>query len=362
MSERVLVAMSGGVDSSVAAALLKQRGCDVIGVALRLFDPLTQPTPVTDERGSRVGDPAHDARAVCDRLGIPFRALDCTQDFQCQVIQYFLDEYRRGRTPNPCVVCNPAIKFSRLLGLARELGAERIGTGHYARVHRDPERGRCLLTRGADRDKDQSYMLCFLEQRHLAAAVFPLGDLRKTQVRGIARDLGLHVHDRKASQEVCFVPDDDTRSFLIQRLRAVAQPGPIVDTAGRVLGRHKGVHLFTIGQRRGLGIALGRPAYVVRIDAATRTLVVGAKKETLASDFEVADVNWIAFDGPHAPFEAQVKIRYQHPGSPAEVTPLPGRRAHVRFHQPQSAITPGQVAALYQGDLVLGGGFIERVA
>lgn len=334
--------MSGGVDSTVAAWLLKQKGHDVVGLHLHL--------PAGKAEG---------VEAVCRQIGVPLHVEDCRERFERTVIADFCEEYRRGRTPNPCVLCNHRIKFAVLLETADRLNAQGIATGHYARVEFDAGRGRYLLKRGEDLRKDQSYMLHRLTQEQLAPVIFPLGDRRKTETRKLARDLGLPVHDRPGSQEACFVPGNDTAAFLTERLGDRMRPGPIVDTRGRVVGRHHGIHRFTVGQRRGLGIAAGEPLYVVRIEADANRLVVGARAESCGTRARVSRVNWVALDSPADPFRAEVKIRYQHPAAPATVEPLPESGAAIEFDEPQHAITPGQSAVLYDGDLVLGGGIIE---
>ena len=353
----MVVGLSGGVDSSAAAALLLERGYEVIGITLKLWpqdcaaraqDKCCGPQAVTD------------ARAVSHRLGIPFYVVDEAEEFQRAVIRYFADEYKAGRTPNPCVLCNERLKFGRLLERADQLGAQFVATGHFARVETTPDSGRALLRRGADRRKDQSYFLFSLRQHQLARALFPLGDKTKSDARALARQSRLKTADKQESMEICFVPDNDYRRFLQDANLARAHEGDIVDLEGRTLGRHKGIEFYTIGQRRGLRISSPKPLYVVGLDAPRNRVIVGEASALARAQFEVDRCNWIPFDQPPASFEATVQIRYQHAGAPATVIPAPDGRALVKLHAPQRAITPGQAAVFYQDDLVLGGGWIRQ--
>ena len=359
---RIILAMSGGVDSSVAAHLLQSEGWEVIGVTFDLW--------VEDSASAPAGrqcclTAVEDARRVCEMLGIAHRTLDCRDEFRRTVVEEFCDAYFCGRTPNPCVRCNPRIKFRSLLEMMRDLGAEAVATGHYARVEKKPEAegGRFLLRKGIDRRKEQSYVLCGLGQDQLAHCVFPLGGWEKTNVRAVARELHLQTHDKPESQEICFLPAGDYGAFLSRFTPERVRPGRIVDTSGKFLGRHRGIHHFTLGQRRRLGFAVGVPRYVVRIEPDTATVVVGSKEETFHSGFTVRDVNWIAFEAPPATLDAAVKIRYTHEPAPARIEPIPseGRAARVTFLAPESAVTPGQAAVFYHDDLVLGGGTIDEV-
>lgn len=352
---RVVVAMSGGVDSSVAALLLRDEGYEVIGLHMR---------PGVEHPEREGGRPtccsaadAEDARRVAHALGIPFYVLNFREAFD-SLIEYFCREYDRARTPNPCILCNRDLKFGRLLTYADAVGAAWVATGHYARVEHSSQRHHLL--RGVDSEKDQSYALFALTQEQLGRALFPLGALRKAEVRKIARKSRLKVRDKPESQEICFVPGGNYGEVLRKRIPERIAPGPVVDTEGRVVGTHPGVQLFTIGQRRGLRIALGQPHYVVELRRETNTVVLGPGEHLLRTELLVSDVNWVSISPPSMPMAAQVQIRYRHSAAPATVSPLPENQAHVRFENPVRAITPGQAAVFYSGDVLLGGGWIER--
>jgi tRNA-uridine 2-sulfurtransferase len=360
MKKRVVVAMSGGVDSSVAAVLLKEQGFDVVGATMRLWSE--EDDHATDRCCSAFD--VDDARRVAGQLKIPHYVFDLREAFEREVVRYFCEEYGRGRTPNPCVVCNRTIKFGLLLEKAGELGAELLATGHYARTHFDARGelpGRHGLRKGADPGKDQSYFLFALNQEQLGRCLFPVGDYRKDEVRRKAADLGLRVHDKAESQEVCFIREPSYHAFLARRLTNPAEAGPILDRRGTVLGRHKGIPFYTIGQRRGLGVPYGKPLYVIELDRGRNAVVVGEAGETERRQFVVEEVNWIAFGESPGVLKTEVKIRYRHPGCRATVSSLPGGKAAVELDIPQKAITPGQAAVFYDGEAVLGGGWIGEV-
>lgn len=353
---RVLVGMSGGVDSSATAALLLEQGYEVIGVTLKLW-----PQDCVSRAEDKCCGPqaVMDARGVCAQLGIPYYLVDESAEFQTRVIGYFAGEYKAGRTPNPCVMCNQHLKFGTLLDRARQLGCERIATGHFARVERSSS-GRVLLKRGRDLRKDQSYFLFSLRQDQLGSVMFPLGEKTKSDTREVARSCSLRTADKAESMEICFVPDNDYGGFLQKAHLVEKHVGDIVDSAGTVLGHHEGIEFYTIGQRKGLRISSPKPLYVVQLDAANNRVVVGEEGQLQGSCFKVSQCNWIPYEEPPGSFECLAKIRYNHPGVPATVVPLPSGNAEVRLHEPARAITPGQACVFYQGDLVVGGGWIAN--
>jgi tRNA-specific 2-thiouridylase len=355
VKRRVLVAMSGGVDSSVAACLLKGSGYEVVGATMRIWKEDRE----KNLYGCCGALHVEDARRVAQQIGIPFYVLDLEEEFEKEVIQYFCKEYGKGRTPNPCIVCNEKVKFGAFLGKALGLEADYVSTGHYARLEYDDQKRRYLLRKGRDKKKDQSYVLFSLTQDQLGHVLFPLGDFQKGEVRKKALDLGFRIHNKPESQEVCFIDENSYHPFLRGRLKEFIQPGPMMDRAGNILGTHKGIPFYTIGQRRGLGLAKGIPYYVIGIDRKRNSVIVGKKEEVLGDAFHVKSVNWIV--PQEGSFSATVKIRYTHPGSRAIVTPRGKDEAEVNFKVPQMAITPGQAAVFYDGDTVLGGGWIEKV-
>ena len=352
--ERVVVAMSGGVDSSVAAALVVGTGVEAIGVTLHLAGETSRCCSLAD---------AEDARAVATRLGMPFYIANYTERFRRDVIETFADDYLSGLTPIPCVACNSIFKFEYLLDRARVFGAQRIVSGHYARVDIDPETGLRRLRRAVDSGKDQSYFLFELDQKQLAAVAFPLGELTKVEVREIAREQGLRTADKPESQEICFVSDGDYAS-AVERIRPDRLPGEgdVVDSTGRVLARHSGIHRFTVGQRRGLGISSPERLYVTEIDPRRNRVQVGSSKDLECRQVGLSRVSWISGPSPSAPLRARVQVRHRHAGVMATVEPLPARRARVVFDEPVRAVAPGQAAVFYADDDVLGGGWIDREA
>ncbi|MCW5556556.1 MAG: tRNA 2-thiouridine(34) synthase MnmA [Verrucomicrobiae bacterium] len=359
---RVLVGMSGGVDSSATAALLQSEGWEVVGVTLKLW-----PQDCVSRAEDKCCGPqaVMDARSVCARLGIPYYLVDESDLFQRKVIGYFAEEYRAGRTPNPCVMCNQHLKFGVLLDRARQLGCDRIATGHFARLETDPATGRTLLLKGSDARKDQSYFLFSLRQDQLSRALFPLGERTKSDTREVARACELRTADKEESMEICFVPDNDYGKFLQEAKLAQRHRGDIVDAEGRKLGEHEGVEFYTVGQRRGLGISTPQPVYVVELDAENNRIVVGPESALGCSRFEVANCNWIPWETPPAEVSCRARIRYNHPGVAAVVTPRPDGSASVCLAEPARAVTPGQACVFYggsDGSLVLGGGWIGRRA
>lgn len=362
MRRKILAALSGGVDSAVAAALLQEEGYEVIGVTLLLWEGKTASSASsTDSRHCRVADVVHDARCIADRLGITHHVIDVRSNFRCKVVNPFIEQYRRGRTPNPCVCCNRELKFATLLEKTEELGAELLATGHYARVEHCFRCNRYLLRKGCDPEKDQSYMLFNLSQSQLARCVFPLGKMSKGEVYRQAAQRDLALPGKRDSQEICFIPGDNYREFL-QNQGIGESPGPIVNRSGTVLGTHRGIHAYTVGQRRGLGLESGGPHYVLEIRADDNTLVVGNKGELVRSGMIVDRLNPIAVPDFSAVKRAAVKIRYRSPEVPASLELLNEDAAlRVRFDRPRPAIAPGQAAVFYRDDLVLGGGIIRKV-
>ncbi|MBW2723786.1 MAG: tRNA 2-thiouridine(34) synthase MnmA [Deltaproteobacteria bacterium] len=372
--ERLVVAMSGGVDSSVAAALLCQEGYEVVGVTMQLSGDASR---LSGDASRLSGDAsrccsledADDARRVADRLGIRFFVANYARQFREEVIEPFADAYLSGRTPIPCVTCNSRFKFEHLMSRAEVFGADTVATGHYARIEFDAATGRARLFRARDQQKDQSYFLFELTQRQLAKARFPLGEMSKHEVRKLARELGLATADKAESQEICFVPDGDYAAVVEQiRPEAKKRGGEIVDAEGTVLARHEGIHRFTVGQRHGLGIGhvkranrANRPLYVSRIDPETGRIIVGDRADLASDTAWIDDVNWIQGEAPREPLRARVQIRHRHEGAPALIHPLAGGRVRIEFEVRVEAVTPGQAAVFYDVDHneeVLGGGWI----
>ena len=370
---KIAVAMSGGVDSSAAAAILKEQGHELVGFTMQLWDQRRGIN--TDENGDPLPsrccslDDVYDARRVAEELDFPFYVLNLERDFERDVVQPFVTSYLNGETPIPCVSCNSRLKFASLDRLAVSLGCEKVATGHYARVEFDPITNRYKLLRGKNEQKDQSYFLWELTQSQLSRALFPLGEMSKPEAREAAREHGLvGVSEKKESQEICFVPDGDYAGFIDRYLEygnateRLPGEGEIVDASGRVIGRHEGIHRYTIGQRRGMGIANERALYVISIDADKNRVTAGSSEELLSTEFTVARVNWIAFENPKESVRAEVRVRYRHTAAPATITPLDNERARIVFDEPQRAITPGQASVFYRGDEVIGGGWIVKKA
>jgi tRNA-specific 2-thiouridylase len=346
--KKIVVAMSGGVDSSVAAALLVEQGYEVQGVSLRMWEENQGPRVCSDHRG---------AKAVAEQLGIPHTLIDLRSEFVETVVKPFAEDYLHGRTPNPCVACNRDFKLGSLLRWAKSCGAEFVATGHYARVAHDDTASRWSLLRGVDRSKDQSYFLFSLSQDQLSHALFPLGGMHKSEVRAMARRLGLPAAERPESQDICF---GDYKALVASYARQdEVSCGEVVDRAGKVLGKHGGIHGVTIGQRRGLGVSAAEPLYVVEIDDESKRVVVGTKDELRCVGLTARVVNWL--EVPSATeLEAEVQIRYRAPAVPCAIRPMPEDRCEVRFDNPLPAVTPGQAAVFYRGETLLGGGWIER--
>jgi tRNA-specific 2-thiouridylase len=353
---RVLLGMSGGVDSSVAGYLLRELGYEVIGVTMKVW-----PQDCISRAEDKCCGPqaVADARAVAHSLGIPHYVVDEADQFERTVIDYFTSEYQAGRTPNPCVMCNEKLKFGNLWGKAEALGCDYIATGHYAIIeHREDH---AVLRKGIDPRKDQSYFLFSLRQPQLRRALTPLGTMQKSEIRKIARSLALKVADKIDSQEICFVPGNDYKRFLRSHLgENEFHRGEIYDVRGNFIGQHEGIELFTIGQRKGLPGGSTRPRYVVDLDAETNRVIVGDADDLVCDEFEIDRTNWVTRDLSTEELDLTVKIRYSHSGTPATVTPLENHRAQIRLHEPQHAVTPGQAAVIYDRDVVVGGGWICR--
>ena len=348
--------MSGGVDSSVTACLLKEQGWDVIGITMKLFD--TGEEGGAADTGSCCGFKGiSDARRVCQSIDAPYYVLNFAAEFREKVIEYYTEEYLAGRTPIPCIPCNKELKFGRLLEKTRSLDVDFIATGHYARIEKEGETA--FLKTGIDPVKDQSYFLSSTSQDQLRRIMFPLGGMTKEEVRSRARGFGLHVHDKPGSQEACFIPNDDYRSFIKTKAPEKLQPGPMMTVDGEAVGEHKGLALYTIGQRKGLGISRAEPTYVIKIDRQRNTVIIGGEKDTYGNILKAGELNWCSGKEPGLPVTVTAKIRYNHPGAAARVTASGEGQVQVEFDEPQKSITPGQAVVFYDGELVLGGGIIS---
>lgn len=365
--ELIAVAMSGGVDSSTVAALLKREGKRIVGMTMQLWNQRRLPELTPEGPTGRCCslDDVYDARAVAGALGIPYYVVNFEQRFEREVVQPFIDEYLAGRTPIPCTLCNNHIKFDQFIEMADGAGAALIATGHYARVGYDQASRRWQMRKGRDAAKDQTYFLFGLKQEQLARTLFPLGHLTKPEVRALAEELRVPTANKNDSQEICFVPNGDYAAFIEAYFREKGiEPqqaeGEIVTADGKSLGRHRGVHHYTVGQRKGLGVAVGEPLYVIATEPATQRVIVGSGDELYRAELTAKEVNWVSISAPEAPYRCEVKIRNKHEAAPATLVPAgdPGR-VRVRFDQPQRAVTPGQAAVFYDDDLVLGGGWIE---
>ena len=355
-SKTVLVAMSGGVDSSVAAAVLLEQGYRVFGVTMLLWP---EDIPGAEE-GCCGTAHLNDARDVCHRLGIPHYTMDLQKEFLSDVVQPFVATYLDGRTPNPCISCNEHLKFSHLIRKAKGLGADFLATGHYARIMITGGNGTCRLARGVDTSKDQTYFLFTLGQEELSHLLFPLGEMTKDQVRSKAASLGFPVHEKPESQEICFVPPGGLRDFIRENAPDLPGPGEVVDMNGNVIGRHEGACFYTVGQRKGLGIASAQPLYVVRIDAVSNTVVMGSHDEASFAGLKASGVSWVADPPSGERFEAQVQIRHRHTPAPSAITVHDDGTISVKFDEPQHGVAPGQAVVVYNGDIVLGGGWITE--
>lgn len=360
MSKRVMIGMSGGVDSSVAAYLLKKQGYEVIGVTMKLWQDDEEYDLIENDGGCCSLAAVEDARAVADKIGIPFYVLNFKDVFKEKVIDYFIDEYLQGRTPNPCIACNKHIKFDDLYRRAMALGCDYVATGHYAKIEKDEETGRYLLVKSVTDKKDQTYALYNMTQEQLEHTLLPIGYYEKDKVREIAKEMGLEVYNKPDSQEICFVKDNDYANYVKRHSNKRIKEGNFVDTKGNVLGKHKGIIYYTIGQRKGLGIAFGKPMFVLDINPETNTVILGSNDDLFSNELIAIDVNLITVDEITEPIRVDAKIRYSAKPAPATVYNNGKDSIRIVFDEPQRAITKGQSVVMYQGDKVVGGGIIDK--
>lgn len=362
MKKRVVVGMSGGIDSSVAACLLKEEGYEVIGINLKLFSQENNEGFAKYGSGCCGVQGIEDARNVAQKIGIPFYVLNCEKEFENKVINYFCEEYLNGRTPNPCIICNEKIKFGILLEISKSLNADYIATGHYARIEYDDLTKRYILKKGKDEEKDQSYFLFSISQDQLSHIIFRLGEYRKAEIRQLAQKFGLKIYNKPASQEICFITTN-YHEFLKRRVGSDIKPGPLMDREGKILGQHQGIAFYTIGQRKMVG-AHKKPFYVISIDRQKNTIIIGPEEKLYRDRLIAKDVNWISFEPKKflgkVGGKVKARIRYKHQEAEAVVSELNAGSVEVKFNEPQRAITPGQAVVFYQGDMVIGGGWIWR--
>jgi len=356
---RVVVAMSGGVDSSVTAYLLKQQGYEVIGATMQIWQD-RDPDEQFNEGGCCSLSAVNDARRVADLLNIPYYVFNLKLPFKEKVMDYFIDEYLKGRTPNPCIACNRYIKFEDFLNRVLALDAQYMATGHYARISFDKIRERYIIRKAIDQKKDQTYVLYNLTQFQLKHTLMPLGEYTKDQVRAIAKEIGLAVADKPDSQEICFIPKNDYKQFLKEKVPNKIKPGPFLDTEGNKIGEHKGLAYYTVGQRKGLGLAMGKPVYVVDLDAENNAVIIGNEYEVLGKELLASELNFIPFDKLEKPMKVTAKIRYTAPEKEAIIIPERADSIRLIFNKPERAITPGQSVVFYDGDLLIGGGIIKK--
>ncbi len=360
MNEKVVIAMSGGVDSSVCALMMQEAGYECVGMTMRLWKGPEAESLSCSDKSCCGAESVEDARLVCERIEIPYYAINFRETFWKEVVERFADEYCQGRTPSPCILCNEKMKFDTLYKKCMEIGAQKVCTGHYSRIYFDEHRGRWVLAKGVDTSKDQSYFLFSMTQEQLSKTLFPLGTYRKTEIREKAKVGGLVTASKPESMDICFIPDGDYAAFIERHFPDRVPPkGVVRHTNGQQVGEHRGIHAYTVGQRRGLNIAFGQPLYVSGIDPKHNEIRVGSMKDTERESCTVSRVNWVSEDGSKPNYQAAVKLRSRSPEAEATIIPLENQRAKIIFKTPQHAITPGQAAVFYQGDEVLGGGWID---